>query len=116
MDMSCPSHSAQPLGAKLPVKILISARNGFDIITYPPRLVLTRENPLQRDDEIQHQVRRHVLVRLASTRWQYTGWIHRGVWSWTEGVSPDRCPQVPRDASQVGRVRIPHGHMVMRRH
>src|SRR5215468_5002442 len=31
MGSNCPSHNAQPLGAKFPVKILISATNGFDM-------------------------------------------------------------------------------------
>src|SRR5215472_8704402 len=35
MGMSWPSQRAQPLGAKFPVKILISARNGFDINMSP---------------------------------------------------------------------------------
>jgi hypothetical protein len=35
IGMSWPSHCAQPLGAKPPVNILISARNGFDMNISP---------------------------------------------------------------------------------
>ena len=54
-----------PAGAKLPPNILISARNGsvmVDSVSFA-----AREDALEGDDEIQHQVGRHVFVRLAAT-------------------------------------------------
>src|SRR5690349_2695129 len=79
MGKSWPSHSAQPLGAKPPVKILTSATNGFDMAIFSPLLILAGEYSLQRDDEIQHQVRAHVFMRLVAPGCQQALWTHGGV-------------------------------------
>src|SRR5579864_4264462 len=76
MGMSWPLHSAQPVGAKFPAKILISATNGFDMAIFSPLLILAGENSLQRDDEIQHQVRAHVFMRLAASSGQHACRVH----------------------------------------
>jgi hypothetical protein len=67
---------AQPVGAKFPAKIRISATNGFDMAIFSPLLVLAGENSLQRDNEIQHQVWAHVFMRLAATCRQNAGRVH----------------------------------------
>src|SRR5664279_1602846 len=69
MGNSCPSHVAQPLGAKLLATMRISATNWSDMrgsSSLCDASVARRKNTLQRDDEIQHQIGRHVFVRLVS--------------------------------------------------
>src|SRR6266852_8915542 len=100
MGISWPSHKAQPLGAKLPVKILISARNGFDIMSFS-LLVLRGEYPLQGDNEIKHQVRRHVLVWLTASSWQHTSGIHCRVWCWVVQVCGNVGPQISSGSGKV---------------
>src|SRR5947199_10225974 len=96
--MSWPSHRAQPFGAKLPVKMRISARNGLDIIVYccpePGGLVLRGEDALQRDDEIQHEVRRHVLVRLAAAGGAEVRRVHARVGGSGVGLRVGVCREV----------------------
>src|SRR6516164_2742821 len=99
--MSWPSHRAQTLGAKLPVKILISAKNGFDMILLSS--VLRREYSLKRNNEIQHQIRGHVLMGLVASRGRYTGRIHGCIRRPREHLSIPRGPQV---SSGTGRTRI----------
>ena len=60
--MSCPLQKAQPLGAKLPGKIRISATKGLAMRL----LSRAREDAEERDDEIDAQVRLEVIVRLDS--------------------------------------------------
>src|SRR5919198_4869353 len=60
---SCPSHHAHPLGGKLNGKIRISATKG----STTRLLGRAREDPEQRDDEVDTQVRLEVRVRLAAT-------------------------------------------------
>src|ERR1051326_233444 len=64
MGSVCPSQNIQPAGAKLPANILISPTYGSGIVSPPSGL--GREDALERDDEVQHQVRHHVCVRLAA--------------------------------------------------
>src|SRR6266498_1656390 len=66
--ISWPSQKAQPFGGKLNGKIRISATKGSDIVfSLSFSLVLRRENPLERNAEIQYQIRLHVQVWLATT-------------------------------------------------
>lgn len=60
---SCPSHHAQPRGAKLNGNIRISATKGSAMITLSSR---ARENSEQRNDEVNAQIRLKIGVRLAS--------------------------------------------------
>src|SRR5574341_158743 len=64
MGNSWPLHWAHPFGAKLKPKILISATNGSDIRLL---LILRWEYSLQRDNKVEHQIGRHILVRLTAT-------------------------------------------------
>jgi hypothetical protein len=49
----------------------------------PLRSSSGRVNALQRDTEIQRQVRLHIVVRQATSRGKYVGGIHlRGWWTW----------------------------------
>src|SRR4051794_41924647 len=61
MGSNCPSQRAQPAGAKLPPNIRISPTYGLLMGSS----VLGREDALEGDDEVDAQVRLHVLVRLA---------------------------------------------------
>src|SRR6478609_5339335 len=113
MGRSWPSHSAQPLGAKFPVKILTSATNGFDMAIFSPLLVLAGENSLQRDDEIQHQVRAHVFMRLAAAG----GSDARGAHGRVEGgivLTRVVGPHVPSGNRQCGSRMVSPGRMRMR--
>src|SRR5579864_5298450 len=112
MGMSWPSHRAQPLGAKLPVKILISAKNGFDIIAVLAFLVLRGEYPLKSNDEVQHQVRRHVLVRLVSPDDPYRGGVHGAARG--SRVDVRLCsPQISGWGGCTRCIRAAHWHMVV---
>src|SRR5919205_757948 len=62
MGMVWPLQKAQPAGAKLPPNILISPTYGSGILA--PPLVMRREDALEGDDEVQHEVGHPVLVRL----------------------------------------------------
>src|SRR5437763_8318701 len=62
---SWPLHHAQPFGAKLNGKILISATNGSAISGL---LGWAREDPEEGDDVVDAEVGLHVLVRLTATR------------------------------------------------
>src|ERR1700684_2287201 len=77
MGNSCPLHSAQPLGAKPKLKILISDRNGVPICRSP---YLVANSPLktapsglawiyseERENEIHAQIGLEIGVRLAAT-------------------------------------------------
>src|SRR5882762_299688 len=72
-----PSQNAQPFGAKLNGKILISATKGSAMTLLSFSLVLRRENSLKRDAEIQYQIRLHVLVGLTATHRTYCLRRHR---------------------------------------
>src|SRR5437762_10526634 len=61
MGNNCPLQKAQPLGAKLNGKIRISATNGSAMVIL---LGWGRENPEERNDEIDAQIRLEVVVRL----------------------------------------------------
>src|SRR2546429_3679293 len=63
MGSSWPSHKAHPVGAKLNPKILISATNGDDISGL---LISTRKCPLKGNHKVKDEVRRQILVRLAT--------------------------------------------------
>src|SRR5205085_11018411 len=60
----CPSQKAQPLGAKLNGKMRISARKGSIVILL---LSLRRENPEERNDEINAQVGLKITMRLTAS-------------------------------------------------
>src|SRR5829696_409737 len=64
MGSGCPSQNIQPLGGKLPANILISPTYGWPMVSSSSFLVLRRENALEGDDEVEHQVGHHVVVRL----------------------------------------------------
>src|SRR5580693_3364321 len=63
IGISWPLHIAQPTGAKFQPPILISPMYG---LVTGRLLVLRREDAGERDAEVQHQVRLHVVVRLAA--------------------------------------------------
>src|SRR5437870_13531730 len=67
---------AQPLGAKFPANILISATNGSDILA---SLSLRWKNTEQGNNEIDAQVGLYILVRLATTGWRNSITVHVGV-------------------------------------
>src|SRR4051812_12534969 len=73
---SCPSHHAQPLGAKLNGKIRISATNGSAMARL---LCRAREDPEQGDDEVDAEVGLEVVVWLASARRRHARRVHVGV-------------------------------------
>ncbi len=92
---SWPLQSAQPLGAKLKGKILISATNGSH--GYPSPLGLRGEDPLQSDDEVEHQIGRHVVMRLVAAGSGDAGRVHGGVGD--SGIAPgNMAPQVSAGA------------------
>src|SRR5579862_2977438 len=65
MGSSCPLQNAQPLGGKFHEITLISPRNGVLIRDLPRACLwscLRREDPEQRDDEVHHHERDHVVV------------------------------------------------------
>src|SRR5208283_2476849 len=69
-----PLQNAQPLGGKLKGNIRISATKGLAICAASARLIpgsfscLAWENAEQRNDEIDDQERRHIVVRLVPAR------------------------------------------------
>src|SRR5215207_10195769 len=64
MGSGAPSQNIQPLGAKLPANILISPTYGWPMVSSSSFLVPRWENALEGDDEVEHQVGHHVVVRL----------------------------------------------------
>src|SRR5262249_39053124 len=71
------------LGAKLKAAILISPMYGSDIALLPswpdpqiPRSVPRREYPLERDDEVEHEKRLHVVVGLAAADRSHRPGVH----------------------------------------
>src|SRR6478672_10667188 len=77
IGMSWPWQSAHPAGAKLPPNILISPTYGFAIDT---PLVTRRENSLERNNEIEDQIRLPVLMRLRTSKIRDRQRCERGVW------------------------------------
>src|ERR1044071_3926503 len=76
MGSGAPSQNIQPLGAKLPANILISPTYGA-IVFSSLLLVLRREDALESDNEVQHQVGHHVVVRLAAADGSHRLGVHR---------------------------------------
>src|SRR5215204_383522 len=64
MGSGCPSQNCQPLGGKLPANILISPTYGWPMVSSSSFLVPRRENALEGDDKVEHQVGHHIVVRL----------------------------------------------------
>src|SRR5579859_860592 len=112
MGISWPSQRAQPLGAKFPVKILTSAKNGFDMASFLS-LILAGEDPLQGDDEVEYQVGRHVLMRLVAARGGDRGRVHGAVGGAVVQIRVG-APDVPGGAGERGRHIVGSGYMVMR--
>src|SRR5580704_13436364 len=68
MGRSCPLQSAQPFGAKVKLKILISDRYGVATSCSPYRwLTLTRVYPEEGENETDAQIRLEIAMRLASS-------------------------------------------------
>src|SRR5438270_605458 len=115
MGSNWPLHSAQPLGAKLKLTILISDRNGVPIFLSlkfsflgpgpfaagllvhfcSPGLCWGRKDSKQRNDEVDHQEWDHVVMRLRTAR-ESNGivchldrWGHVGVRSVLRLLRPD---------------------------
>jgi len=57
-----------------------------------PLLILTGEYPLKCDDEIQHQIRRHVFMWLTAAGGQYAGRVHQSVSRGAIGVGIAAAP------------------------
>jgi hypothetical protein len=47
---------------------------------FSPFLILRRENSLERNTEIKHQIRLHIGMRLAATNVGDGSWMHRCIW------------------------------------
>src|SRR5688572_15615170 len=75
--INCPSHHAQPFGAKLKGKMRISATNGSATLRSSCR---GREDSEQTDDKVNTQVRLEVRVRLGASCGVNCLRRHRGGW------------------------------------
>src|SRR5690242_16982060 len=115
MGKSWPSQRAQPIGAKFPEKILISATNGFAMYSSLFGLILTGEYPLQGNDEVQHQIGRHVLMRLAAARGQNAGRVHCGIRRGGKRIGAVSAPQITRGCGDSSLVIGSHWNMVVSR-
>src|SRR5262249_1910387 len=103
MGSNCPLQKAHPFGGKLNETILTSPKYG-SLIESPPScpslsslvsthrcaaylsanplaidagLRLTREDAEQRQNEIDHKERNHIVVRLATTCCSQRAWVHK---------------------------------------
>src|SRR4051812_30413348 len=68
----CPSQNIHPFGAKFPANMRISPTYGAMVSP----LVLRGEDALQGNDEVQHEVRHHVVVRLTPAHTGHRARIH----------------------------------------
>src|SRR5258708_9180213 len=85
----------------------------MDLTLTTPPLVLRRENSLKRDDEVQNEVWRHVLMRLTSTRRKYRRRIHGAVGG--RRVGSGLRPEVTSGWSYARRTRVGVRHVIVSR-